>query len=466
MVIASRDLPILSGPHPHAIPIHALRPADLDRWLEGRHSSLRTLCDTHGFRAQAAKVLLVPFSDGRLERVLFGLGEETDSRIFGQLAQSLPDSVFEMASAPREFGAGRIALAWIMGAYRYTAFKPASGKVATLVLPDGCDETELRALGETIWQVRDLVNMPANILGPDALALAVRELGDKFGAQITEWVGEDLLAHNFPLIHAVGKANPQAPRLVELLWRAPDASPDAPKITLVGKGVTFDTGGLDIKPSSGMRIMKKDMGGAAHALGLAALILRARLPVRLRVLIAIAENSIAGNAFRPGDVIVARNGASVEIDNTDAEGRLILADALVRASEDEPDLVLDFATLTGAARVALGPDIVPFYTEDDALAGRIEQAGREQDDPLWRMPLWRPYQSELDSPIAAMKNASDSPMAGSIIGALFLQRFVKAKAWVHFDIYAWNPRDKPARPQGGEAQGLRAMWRLLRQTYG
>jgi leucyl aminopeptidase len=298
-------------------------------------------------------------------------------------------------------------------------------------------------------------------MGPDALQAAAEALAQKYDARFHAIIGNDLLAQNYPLIHAVGRAAQQAPRLLHLAW----GDETKPRVTLVGKGVTFDTGGLNLKPESGMRIMKKDMGGAAHALALGQIVMDAKLPVRLEVYIPVAENSVGGDAFRPGDVIVSRKGLSVEIDNTDAEGRLILADALARASEGKPDLMLDFATLTGAARSALGPDLPPFFCDDDAFAGEMAAAASETFDPLWRMPLWGAYEGDVESSIADIKNTGDGAMAGAIYAALFLKRFVDAKIWGHFDIYAWAPREKPSRPQGGEAQTLRACWRVLKQRY-
>jgi leucyl aminopeptidase len=272
-------------------------------------------------------------------------------------------------------------------------------------------------------------------------------------------VGDELLAHNFPMIHAVGRAAAQAPRILRLSW----GDEGAPRVTLVGKGVTFDSGGLDIKPDTGMRIMKKDMGGAALALSLGRLVMRSNLPVRLEVIMPVVENAISGDAFRPGDIVRTRKGLTVEVDNTDAEGRLILADALALACENAPDILLDFATLTGAARVALGPDVMPFYTDDETLAADLATAAREVADPIWRLPLWDAYDPDMDSPIADLKNTGDASMAGSIYGGLFLRKFVSAKSWAHFDVYAWTPRDRPGRPAGGDAQALRACWRFLRR---
>jgi leucyl aminopeptidase len=310
---------------------------------------------------------------------------------------------------------------------------------------------------------RDLVNTPSNDMGPAELALAAQTLAERFGASFTCIVGEDLLQQNFPLIHAVGMASSRAPRLIEVIW----GDPAHPKVTLVGKGVCFDSGGLDLKPSSGMLIMKKDMGGAANVLALAQMVMEAKLKLRLRVLIPAVENAVAGNAFRPLDIFPSRKGLSVEIGNTDAEGRLVLADALAYADEEEPDLLIDMGTLTGAARVALGPDLPPFYTNDEALAQDVARCAREENDPLWRMPLWPPYDAWLDSKIANLNNAPSGGFAGSITCALFLQRFVeRARSWLHLDIYAWTPTAKPARPEGGECQAARAIFKLLGERYG
>jgi leucyl aminopeptidase len=307
------------------------------------------------------------------------------------------------------------------------------------------------------------VNTPTNDMGPDALEQAVRELARKHGAEVSVTAGDDLLAANFPMIHAVGRAAAQAPRLIDLRW----GPQDAPKVTLVGKGVCFDTGGLDIKPASGMLLMKKDMGGAANVLGLASMIMGADLKVRLRVLIPAVENAISGNAFRPGDILPSRKGLTVEIGNTDAEGRLVLGDALALADEEKPELLVDMATLTGAARVALGPDLPPFYTNDETLAADIAAASADVEDPLWRMPLWQPYDAKMASKVADLNNVNADGFAGSITAALFLRRFVEnTAAWVHFDIYAWNPTERPHGPAGGEAQGIRALEQVISQRFG
>jgi leucyl aminopeptidase len=310
---------------------------------------------------------------------------------------------------------------------------------------------------------RDLVNTPANDMGPQELADAAQQVAQHYGAKFGCIVGDDLLTQNFPLVHAVGKASPRAPRLVDFTW----GDPSHPKVTLVGKGVCFDTGGVDLKPSSGMLLMKKDMGGAANVLALAQMVMDAKLKMRLRVLIPAVENAVAGNAFRPLDIYPSRKGPTIEIGNTDAEGRLVLADALTLADEEKPDLLIDMGTLTGAARVALGPELPPFYTNDEQLAADVARCATAERDPLWQLPLWPPYDSWLDSKVADINNAPSNGFAGSITCALFLQRFVEhAKAWLHLDIYAWTPNAKPGRPEGGECQGARALYRLLSERYG
>ena len=350
----------------------------------------------------------------------------------------------------------------MLGGYVFTRYGKKPGKDIRLAVPAGADVAYIRRAAEAVFLARDLVNTPTNDMGPDELEQAVRALASKHKAKVSVVKGDDLLAKNFPMIHAVGRASDKAPRLVDMIW----GDKNAPKVTLVGKGVCFDTGGLDIKPSSGMLLMKKDMGGAANVLGLASMIMSSRLKVRLRVLIPAVENAISGNAFRPGDILKSRKGLTVEIGNTDAEGRLILADALALADEEAPEILVDMATLTGAARVALGPDLPPFYTDDDGFASDVAVAAREQEDPLWRMPLWRPYDGKLSSKVADMNNVTTDGFAGSITAALFLRRFVeKAKSWAHFDIFAWNPSDRPHGPTGGEAQGIRALEKVISQRY-
>lgn len=452
-------LPLVDAPVAAAIPIHALKTSEWETWIASRADSLRTFAAAHDFKAQNGRILIVPATSGEIERVLFGVGEKATPMIFGLLGQQLPAADYTIAWAPREFDPTLVATAWALGAYAFAAYKPRKRIAPRLVMGEGVDGAEARLIAEAVWLARDLVNTPANDLGPEGLHAAAEKVAVECGATFEAFVGDDLIANSLPMIHAVGRAAKEAPRLLRLTW----GDEGATRVTLVGKGVTFDSGGLDIKPDSGMRIMKKDMGGAALALSLGRLVMRAKLPVRLEVILPVVENAISGDAFRPGDIVPTRKGLSIEIDNTDAEGRLILADALTLACEGKPDILLDFATLTGAARVALGPDVMPFYTDDETLAADLAAASKEVADPLWRMPLWDAYDPDMDSPIADLKNTGDAGMAGSIYGGLFLRKFVTAPSWAHFDIYAWTPRDKPGRPAGGDAQALRACWRFLRQ---
>ncbi|KFJ56492.1 hypothetical protein DK64_1428 [Brucella neotomae 5K33] len=418
----------------------------------------------NGFDGEAGRVLVLPGRDGAIAGALFGTGEAPENGqpqlIAGKLARNLPEGDWHIEGKPGD--AGLAALAFLMGGYSFTRYRKANGKTVRLALPEGADASETRRLAEAVTLVRDLINTPANDMGPAALEQAARDLAAQHGARVATTEGEALLEKNFPMIHAVGRAGAVAPRLIDLQW----GRDSDPKITLVGKGVCFDTGGLDIKSASGMLLMKKDMGGAANVLGLAALIMDAKLPVRLRVLIPAVENAIAGNAFRPGDILQSRKELTVEIGNTDAEGRLVLADALALADEEEPEMLIDMATLTGAARVALGPDLPPFYTHDDQLAGEIAVKARETADPLWRMPLWQPYAQKLSSRVADINNVTTDGFAGSVTAALFLAKFVeRARQWAHFDIFGWVPVEKPASPVGGEAQAIRALYQLLKERY-
>ncbi|MBZ6076583.1 leucyl aminopeptidase family protein [Microvirga puerhi] len=418
---------------------------------------------SQGFEAKAGSHCLLPNQDGSLLGVVFGLdaadAKRVDPFLPGKLATLLPEGTYRFETdAPN---ADLAALAWVLGSYSFDRYRKRSHKAVRLVLPHGVDGAEISRIAEAVMASRDLVNTPTSDLGPDGIEAAARRIAEKHGASFKSIVGDDLLKHNFPMIHAVGRASATPPRLIDFTW----GKMDAPRITLVGKGVAFDTGGLDIKPASSMLMMRKDMGGSAAALALADMIMGANLPVRLRVLIPAVENAISANAFRPGDILHSRKGLSVEIGNTDAEGRLILADALALADEEDPDLVVDFATLTGAARVALGPELPPFYTHDDTLADEIAETGATVNDPVWRMPLWQPYHSQLDSKFADVNNTG-GPMAGSVTAALFLSRFVSAaKAWVHFDIFAWNNATRPGRPEGGEVQAARLMYALLKKRY-
>ena len=403
---------------------------------------------------------MLPGAEGGLGSVLCGLEPETarsrDPFLPGRLVAALPPGIYHFVNEPHDTSLAT--LAWALASYRFARYKKEKAELPRLCPPAGVDSARLTRIADAVTLGRDLINTPANDLDPDALEAAALRVAMQFQAKASVIRGDALLDAGFPLIHAVGRAAEKAPRLVDFSW----GDPGAPKVTLVGKGVCFDTGGLDIKPESAMLLMKKDMGGAATALALAQMIMGAALPVRLRVLLPIVENAISSNAMRPGDIYPSRKGLSIEIGNTDAEGRLILADALALADEEAPDLLIDFATLTGAARVALGPDLPPFYTMDETLAADIANYAARAYDPVWRLPLWDPYDKLLDGKTADVSNVSSGPFAGSITAALFLRRFVeKAKAWAHFDIYAWRPAAQPARPEGGEIQVARLLYDLI-----
>lgn len=427
-------------------------------------SDVQAWAKANDFNGESGRILVLPGKDGTIAGALFGTGDDDQGGqsqlLAGKLARGLPEGDWHIENKPDH--AELVTLAFLMGGYSFTRYRKGSDKTIRLAVPAGVNAAETQHMADAVTLARDLINTPTNDMGPDALEQAARDLASRNGAKVSTIEGDALLKQNFPMIHAVGRAGSIAPRLIDLTW----GKDSDPKITLVGKGVCFDTGGLDIKPASGMLLMKKDMGGAANVLGLASIIMNAELPVRLRVLIPAVENSIAGNAFRPSDILQSRKGLSVEIGNTDAEGRLVLADALTLADEEEPELIVDMATLTGAARVALGPDLPPFYTHDDALAAAIAEKADETADPLWRMPLWAPYAQKLSSRVADINNVTTDGFAGSVTAALFLSRFVeKAKSWAHFDIYGWVPVEKPASPVGGEAQAIRALYALLKHKY-
>ena len=421
----------------------------------------RAWAQANEFSGQRGRLLPVPDTQSGLAAYLFGLGTEPDrpKLLTGLAGSALPGGNYRLDGP---YGDPVLAaVGFRLGAYRFSRYRSAS-PMPTLTLPDGADAAEIERLVEAATIARDLINTPANDLGPDAFEAAIRDFAAARQMAVTVTAGDDLLAANFPLIHAVGRAAAEPPRLMDLSW----GNPAHPKVTLVGKGVTFDTGGLDIKGAAGMLLMKKDMGGAANVLGLTHAIVSAGLKLRLRVLIPIVENAISASAFRPGDVLTSRKGLTVEIGNTDAEGRLILADALALADEESPDILLDMATLTGAARVALGPELPPLYSADEPLVRALMAAGLATDDPLWHMPLWSPYDSMISSKIADVNNAGAGGFAGSVTAALFLRRFVgKAKAWVHLDIFGWAPEARIARSQGGTDQGIRAVYAVLKERY-
>ena len=447
-----------------AIPITFATKSSWDAVRETLSPLQRQFTSANGFAAKPGSYLALPTPDGAIAQILFGLDDKAaracDPFQPGALPKLLPAGIYRFANAPHD---ARLAtLAFALGTYRFGRYRKADDSDVRLVPPEGIDIAEITRIADAVSLARDLINTPSNDMGPEELASAAAALADKFGASFDCIVGDELKTRNFPLIHAVGKASARAPRLIDFCW----GDPAHPKVTLVGKGVCFDSGGLDLKPSSSMLIMKKDMGGAANVLALARMVMDARLKVRLRVLIPAVENAVSGNAIRPLDVFPSRKGTTVEIGNTDAEGRLILADALALADEERPDLLIDLGTLTGAARVALGPDLPPFYTSDETLAADVARCAVDENDPLWRMPLWTPYDSWLDSKTATITNAPSGTFAGSITCALFLQRFVEqAKSWLHVDIYAWTPSAKPARPEGGECQAARALYKLLSERY-
>ena len=445
------------------IPVLAVSAVALEAALDSAGPLARSYAEACGFKAEPGQILLAPGEDGAIARVLFGVepadARQRDKFLAGRLATMLPPGDYALAEGFADpFLA---ALAFERSAYRFTRFRGNEAPQPRLAVPHGVDAAELARVAKAVAFGRDLINRPANDLTPDALEHEVRALGLRHGASVSVITG-DALAAGFPMIHAVGRAAAECPRLADLVW----GDPDATKVTLVGKGVCFDTGGLDIKPEAAMLLMKKDMGGAAAALALAAMIMDAGLPIRLRVLVPIVENAISASAFRPGDVLRSRKGLTVEVGNTDAEGRLILADALTLADEERPHLLLDFATLTGAARVALGPEVPPFYTDDEALAAAITHHAAAANDPLWRLPLYHPYDALLGGKVADLSNISGGPFAGSITAALFLRRFVEhAESWAHLDIYGWNPAAKPGRPEGGEVQAAHALYDLLKARF-
>ncbi len=446
-----------------ALPISFVSATECGEALSALGQPERSYAEAVGFKGGAGQFACLPAADGSLSAVLYGTGKKSISEeplLAGALARKLPAGTYSFAGAA---AGGRLAaLAFLLGGYRFDRFKAQAAERPRLALGEGLDRDGLLRAADATFLARDLINRPANDLGPEEIAEAMTALAGRHGAAI-EVIGGSALEEDFPMIFAVGKASPRRPLLVDMTWG--DAS--APKVTLVGKGVVFDTGGLNIKPGNSMSLMKKDMGGAANVIGLAHMIMSAGLKVRLRVLVPTVENAIDGNAFRPGDILKSRKGMTVEIGNTDAEGRLILADALALADEEEPRLIVSMATLTGAARVALGPELPPFYCDDDGFAAALAAAAAEEADPVWRMPLWKPYNSMLSSKVADVSHISGGSFAGSVTAALFLERFVeKAARFAHFDIYGWTPTARPASPEGGEAQGIRALFNVIAAEFG
>ncbi|MEZ5843028.1 MAG: leucyl aminopeptidase family protein [Hyphomicrobiaceae bacterium] len=447
-----------------AVPVHIVRdlPAALELSCMG--ATQRAWLQATGFTGTPRRVALLPGDAGRLAGAVLttGTGDTGDpcgpaALLAGLLPSLLPGGTYRLV--PGAVDPALATVAWGLGAYRFRRYRGAEADaLPALAMPEGIDGARVRAIVEAVWLGRDLINTPANDMGPGELEAAARAVARRHGARISAIVGDDLIAEGFPLIHAVGRASTRAPRLIDMTWGAESA----PRVTLCGKGICFDTGGLDIKPASGMLLMKKDMGGAAAALAIAHMVMSAGLDVRLRVLIPAADNAIAGNAFRPGDVLTARNGTTVEIGNTDAEGRLVLADALALADEEEPGLIVSLATLTGAARVALGPELPPLFSTDDAFAAELAAAGERVGDPVWRLPFWPGYARMLDSEVADISNTGEGSFAGAVTAALFLKRFVrKCESYAHLDIYGWRPSAKPLGPKGGEPNVARALFEVL-----
>lgn len=451
-------------PGARAVPIHVIHEEGCATFLRKADKRVRDWARLHEFTGKLGQVCQVPGEKG-LACVLFGYGTEAartrDRLHIGSLAAALPKGTYRLEGLEGD-ALAQAALAWLLGCYVFDRYKSKPAPAARLAAPRGIDTGRLEAIAAADAMTRDLINTPTADMGPELLEKAFRDLARAHKARVKVIKGDALLKQNFPMIHAVGRAADQAPRLLDMTW---GKSRD-PKVTLVGKGVCFDTGGLNLKSAAGMGLMKKDMGGAATVMGLARMIMALGLPVRLRVLVPAVENSVSAGAFRPGDVLTSRKGLTVEINNTDAEGRLVLADALALADEEKPDLLVCKATLTGAARVALGPDVMPYYTDDDALAADMAAAGQAVEDPLWRMPFWNPYEPTIEPDIADLDNAPKGGFGGSITAALFLRRFVdKAAAFAHLDIYGWTPVAKPGRSRGGACMSARAMLRVIEDRY-
>ncbi len=447
----------------NAVPITPVTAEDRAQWSAGLDERARRWVAAAGFSGEPGKVALLPDAAGNLGRVLVGAAPSEPLWALAGLPDSLPEGSYRLEPEPDRAAATAMALGWALGSYAFTRYRARPRGFANLVWPSAADRALVERLTRGVGLARDLINTPAEDMGPAELAAAAEALAARNGARCRVIVGEALLAENYPMIHAVGRASARAPRLVDCVWG--DAS--APKVTLVGKGVCFDSGGLDLKTASGMRLMKKDMGGAATVLGLAGAVMEAQMPVRLRVLVPAVENVVSATSLRPLDVIRTRKGITVEIGNTDAEGRLILCDALAEADSEKPALLIDMATLTGAARTALGPELPALFSNNETLAAELLAAGAAVDDRLWRMPLWKPYRKMLKSDIADINNASESAFAGAITAALYLQEFVAPDTpWAHIDTYAWNASSRPGRPEGGEALALRALYRLIEARFG
>jgi len=453
--------PLADVPHGEPIvPIHVMRPESWDALKGSLPPTQAKFAEANGFAGEAGQSVNLPGEAGNIAAILLGCGAadvdyDREMRL-GQLSAALTGGYYQLSDMPNDWSERLAAIGWGLGTYRFTRYLKDTPNVPVLALDADVDAGHVRDAVAATELGRDLINTPAGDMGPIALHQAAADLAEKHGAKLSAVIGDDLTEQNYPMIHAVGRAAHEAPRLVELEW----GDPSHPRLAIIGKGITFDTGGVNMKSAAGARLMKKDMGGAAHALALSAMIMAARLPIRLHCLLAIAENAVSANAYRPGDVLSSRAGLTVEIDNTDAEGRLVLGDALAKATESDPVLMIDFATLTGAARVALGPQVPPFFTNRPHLHDVVSRHAAVELDPIWPMPLWQPYHALLKSPIADMKNAGGS-FAGSVTAALFLERFVDKRPWMHFDVYGWNPASRPSHPSGADIYAVRGLFSWL-----
>ena len=444
----------------NSIPINVVLKSEYTDWMNAQSEYLKNWIKTSRFKAKACRVLCVPNAQGRLEMVLVIAEAENMTWSLGACPKQLPAGKYHIASSHKNND--QIYLGWGLGAYQYSRYKKTKEALCKLHIDSSIDANKLSSIMQAVATVRDMVNTPASDMMPQHIAEECKTIGQKFNLEISECVGNDLIKENYPVIHAVGRASEHEPRLIEFVW----GNPKYPKVSLIGKGVSFDSGGLDIKSAQGMRLMKKDMGGAAHVIGIAIAVMKLKLPIYLQVLIPAVENAISSNAFHPGDILTSRSGKTIEIDNTDAEGRLILCDAISKAAEDSPDLLIDFATLTGAARIALGTEVPAFFTNDDSSASDLMQASKTVNDPIWQLPLHQSYRYMLDTTIADICNSASSGYGGAITAALYLKEFVPVETkWIHFDVMAYNIRTRAGRPKGGEAMGLRAVVEFLQQRY-
>lgn len=444
----------------NSIPINVVLKSEYPDWKEQQSEYLKNWIKTSQFKAKPSNVLCVPASQGALETVLVIADPNEVVWSLGACVSQLPEGKYHIICSVNNND--QVYLGWGLGAYRYDRYKKSKRKLCQLRIESSVDEIQLSALIQATAIVRDMINTPASDMMPQHISEVCKKLTQEHDLELIEVVGDELITENYPVIHAVGRASIHKPRLIEFIW----GDPSHPKVTLIGKGVSFDSGGLDIKNAQGMRFMKKDMGGAAHVVGIASVIMKLNLPIQLQVLIPAVENAISANAFRPGDILTARNGKTIEIDNTDAEGRLILCDAITKATENNPDLIIDFATLTGAARVALGTEVPAFFTNDDTVANDLMDASKVANDPVWQLPLHQSYRYMLDSSIADICNSASSGYGGAITAALYLKEFVPVQTkWIHIDVMAYNIRARVGRPKGGEAMGLRAVIEFLRKQY-